>query len=225
MRLLLIEGVPGSGKTTTAKEVCRLLRSTGIGANWYPEEIAEHPVHPHSITRLRDESGFAESCLNQWRTFVGHAQHKNSLHIMEGSAFQSTVRFMMENDRDGIDHYFSEFVNVVKPLSPAMVYLRPNDIVKNSRYICKLRGEEWATKVANYETGTPFSRKRNLSGIEGMHQFWKEYARLCDALLPLWTLPSRTIQFESGHWQHHIPEVCSFLESLKVMPIAHEGKV
>ena len=225
MQLLLIEGVPGSGKTTAAKEACRLLNSIGIRANWYLEEAAEHPIHPRSITKHRDAPDFAESCLKQWGLFVGHAQQGEELHIMEGSAYQSTVRFMMENDMDGIDHYFSEFVNVVKPLSPAMIYLRPNDIVKNSRYICKLRGEDWAAKVSNYETNTPLSNRRNLSGIEGMHDFWKEYASLCDSLLPLWTLPSRTIKFEPGHWQHHIPEVWRFLEALNVIPMAEESKV
>jgi hypothetical protein len=219
MQLLLLEGVPGSGKTTTAKETCKLLSSIGIRANWYLEEAAEHPIHPRSITKLRDDPGFMESCFKQWGLFVDPVQQEEGLHIMEGSAFQSTVRFMMENDMDGIDHYFSEFVNVVKPLSPAMVYLRPNDIVKNSRYICKLRGENWATKVANYETHTPFSNRRNLSGIDGMHSFWKEYASLCDSWLPLWTLPSRTIKFEPGDWQHHIPEVWRLLAELDVIPM------
>ena len=225
MQLLLIEGVPGSGKTTTAKEVCRLLSSIGFRANWYREEAAEHPIHPRSLTKLRDGPDFAKRCLKQWDLFVGQVQQGEELHIMEGSAFQSTVRFMMENNMDGIERYFSEFVNVVKPLSPAMVYLRPNDIVKNSRYICKFRGEDWATKVSKYETHTPFSIRHNLSGIEGMHEFWKEYANLCDSLLPLWTLPSHTIKFEPGDWQHHISEVWGFLEALDVIHTQGVGKI
>ena len=225
MKLLLIEGVPGSGKTTTAREVCQLLGSIGIKANWYWEEAADHPVHPRSLTRRRDDPDFADNCLKQWNLFAGQALQGDELHIMEGSAFQSTVRFMMENEMDGIEHYFSEFVSVVKPLSPALVYLRPNDIVKNSRYICKRRGEDWVTKVSEYETHTPFSIRRNLSGVEGMHAFWEEYAGLCDSLLPLWTLPSHTIGFDPGGWQHHLSEVWKFLKAHDVIPMAQELKV
>lgn len=225
MRLILIEGVPGSGKTTTAKVICRLLESKGIEAYWHLEEAAEHPIHPNSLTRECDAPEFADKCLKRWRSFAEQAQKNETLHIMEGSAYQSTVRFMMENDKGGIEDYFSEFVEVVKPLSPALIYLRPNDVVQNSRYISRVRGEEWATKVSIYETSTPFSTRHKLLGLEGMHVFWKEYAKLCDSLLPLWTLPKHTIKFEPGDWQSHVSEVWRFLETLGVLPAAQESKV
>jgi adenylate kinase family enzyme len=81
MQLLLIEGVPGSGKTTTAKETCRHLSSIGIRANWYLEESVKHPVHPRSITKLRDAPDFMESCLKQWGLFVDQMQLERGISI------------------------------------------------------------------------------------------------------------------------------------------------
>lgn len=217
MRLLLIEGLPGSGKTTTAKSLCRLLGSEGIEASWYLEEAAEHPIHPRSVTKLCDVSNFAAICLERWQTFVEQAQNSERLHIMEGSAFQSTVRFMMENDSGAVHEYFSEFSELVEPLYPALIYLRPNDAAGNSRYISKIRGEEWATKVSKYETSTPFSIRNNLLGLEGMHEFWARYAILCDSLLQLWKLPKKTIAFEPGDWKRQGSEIWTFLEELGVV--------
>ena len=64
---------------------------------------------------------------------------------------------MMENDISGINEYFSEFVDVLKPLSPVMIYLRPNSVVENSRCISDLRGDDWAAKISRGETKTRYS--------------------------------------------------------------------
>ena len=216
MQLLFIEGVPGAGKTTTARTICELVRNQGIDASWYLEEAAEHPIHPNLITRFSDNPDFAEVCLKRWKIFVERHQKSNRLHIMEGSAFQSSVRYLMENNHPGIEKYFAAFVRQVQPLAPALLYLRPNDVMKNSRFIAKIRGAQWSEKVSRCETSTPFAISNNLAGLEGMHKFWAEYARLCDSLLPLWNPPKLTIRFDCGNWSRHLPLARQFLESLGV---------
>jgi hypothetical protein len=222
MQLLLIEGVPGAGKTTTAKAICELARNQGSDATWYIEEATEHPIHPNSITRLSDDPDFADKCLQRWQSFVERHQKSNRLHIMEGSAFQSTVRFLMENNHADIEKYFAEFVKHVQALAPALIYLRPNDVFQNSRFISEFRGKQWSDKVSRCETNTPFSIAKNLVGLEGMHKFWAEYAILCDSLLPLWTRPKLTIKFDCGDWTHHLPTASQFLESLGVLSESHK---
>lgn len=140
---------------------------------------------------------------------------------MEGSAFQSSVRFLMENNCDGIEKYFAEFVKQVQPLAPALIYLRPNDAFQNSRFISGFRGEKWSNKVSRYEMNTPYAINKNLVGLEGLHNFWDEYAKLCDSLLSLWTLPKLTIKFDCGDWAHHLPAASQFLGSLGVLSESH----
>lgn len=217
VRLLLLEGLPGSGKTTTAEIVCRRLRSVGIASQWYLEETADHPVHPRSVTSARRGPEFSAICLKHWQLFVEKRRDDETLHILEGSAFQSTVRFMMEEDSGGIDEYFSRFQALVEPLAPAFVYFRPDDAVTNSRYISRTRGEVWTETVTSGETRTPYSVRHDLSGVEGMHVFWARYAELCEALLQTWDRPKKLISFTSGCYARHVTNIWTFLQHLGVV--------
>ena len=211
MRLLLIEGPPGSGKTTTAEELCRCLTEAGVDANWYLEEAVDHPVHPELIVEGRNNSEFPALCLEQWRRFVEGVQEQDLLHIMEGSAFQMTVRFMMHNNHSNMTEYFVKFSEIVTSLEPGFIYLRPNDAQQNSRFITKLRGEHWAEKVSKGETSTPFAIRNGLLGLEGMHKFWQNYAELCDSLFELWKLPKKQILFEHSDYSNHVEESMGFV--------------
>jgi adenylate kinase family enzyme len=43
-RLVLFEGIPGSGKSTTGQFIARRLAVLGISARWWHEEEAAHSV-------------------------------------------------------------------------------------------------------------------------------------------------------------------------------------
>ena len=215
MKLLLIEGPPGSGKTTTAELICLRLRSLGLDVRWYLEEAADHPVHPRSVVRVRRDPRFGLICLNQWHRFVKEVGSEETVHVMEGSAFQSTVRFMIEECQGGVAEYFSRFELIVESLSPALVYLRPDDAISNSRYICGVRGEGWTETVSCH--GSPFSTKHNLSGVEGMHIFWEKYSERCDALFETWTQTKTQVSFAPGEYEHHVPNLWEFLKQLGVV--------
>ena len=94
MKIILIEGVPGVGKSTMAEGLCALAKSRGIDAQWYLEEMHDHPAHPISLRRERAHPNFACACLQQWQDFVERVSQNRTLHNLEGSAFQSNVRFI-----------------------------------------------------------------------------------------------------------------------------------
>lgn len=214
MQLLFIEGIPGSGKTTLAEYVYDVLSNSDIESAWYLEESKQHPVHSRAVRDFSDSPLYPKLCLESWEQFIDREKNTNTVHVMEGSAFQSTIRFMMEHEIDGIPEYFEQFMKLVEPLSPAFLYLRPNDAIELSRLISKLRGDDWATKVSRYETNISYSINHNLKGLEGMHIFWSKYAELCDALISKWKGPKKIIKFEPGKWDTHKMESQSFIRSL-----------
>lgn len=212
MAIWLLEGLPGSGKSTMAAMLCALAGEAGMRAAWYREECADHPVHPPSLTtRRRDGHSFIDACLNAWSRFTAASQGENIVHILEGSAFQSTVRFMMEERLGGIEDYFLQFEEIVSQSSPRLVYLRPLDPLKHSRSIAIARGTGWTEKVSGYLERTPYSISRGFAGIEGMHGFWAEYVTLCDRLVARPNIPTRTIRIVPEEWERHTSEAAEFL--------------
>ncbi|RJF96091.1 hypothetical protein [Noviherbaspirillum saxi] len=208
----LIEGLPGAGKSTMAEYLCVLARQSGYGATWFLEEAVDHPVHPASLKIHRNGcENFIEECLRSWSRFVDRCVSDDTIHILEGSAFQSTVRFMMEIGLPAIGDYFSRFEEIVAPLNPRMVYLRPQDARQHSQYVSQLRGEGWTNQVSGYLENTWYSKCEGLKGIGGMHGFWADYAELCDALVLRMKMPVLTIEFIPGDWERHRSVTARFL--------------
>jgi adenylate kinase family enzyme len=211
MQIVLIEGVPGSGKSAMAQGLCSKAASLGIDAQWYLEESPSHPARMKGANAAVFQGSFAEECLAIWARFVDQCKGQKTIHIVEGIAFQSTVRFMMEMQENGIAQYYRRFEDIVTCLNPRMVYLRPRDVAMHSRKICKLRGEDWSNKVSSYLERTNYSNFHGLKGANGMHQFWASYAELCDGLLLKTRIPMKIVDCVSGEWNRHMAEASMFL--------------
>lgn len=208
MRILFIEGLPGAGKSTMAEKLCEFAMRSGSDAMWYREEAHDHPVHPKPWGALKHRDDFADVCLQAWSAFVVRCQGDDALHILEGSAFQSTVRFMMENQRcqANIEDYFRRFEDILRPLGPRMIYLRSRDAIRHSMHVSALRGDNWTMRVSSYLEQTRYALHHRLRGVDGMHRFWADYARLCDGLVAKTCIPTCTIDFNPGDWERHMHE-------------------
>jgi hypothetical protein len=211
MTLWFVEGLPGTGKTTMAEQLCAIAQKSGRAAAWYLEESIDHPVHGQSLKLERKNGGgFVTACLDSWHRFAERAANDAVIHILEGSAFQSTVRFMMEEELSGIEEYYTRFEEIVSPLAARVIYLRPKDAIQHSLLTSLLRGEVWTGKVSNYLEKTAYSKSRGLVGTSGMHRFWADYAVLCDRIIRRSALPVKTINVEPGEWERHSAEAVDF---------------
>jgi hypothetical protein len=213
MPLWLLEGLPGSGKSTMADRLCVLARKSGYDAIWYLEESGDHPVHSKSLKETRRDAGlFIETCLEAWLRFTKKCQTDGTVHILEGSAFQSTVRFMMEDRLVAIDDYYRRYEEIIAPLNPRMIYFRSQTPLQHSRATSDFRGNVWTEKVSNYLENTKYSRHKGLTGLNGMHRFWEDYAALCDKLVSVSKMPVKIIEIVPGDWERHMSEAASFFE-------------
>lgn len=209
MDLLLIEGVPGSGKSTLAEKLCRKAQLNGISASWYLEESKDHPVHPHEGVR---SPALSERYLQAWENFISTNRSLDHLFIIEGSLFQSTVRFILqENGEALIPSYFSACQSLFAGVSVKLIYLRPPDIASHMAWTMEHRGAEWSAKVTGYLEKTAFCSNRGWQGAGCMKNFWSYYADLCDALVVKTTIPSHTIYCASGCFEHPLSEALDYV--------------
>ncbi len=118
----------------------------------------------------------------------------------------------MQTDQPGISEYYRQFSEIVAALQPGFIYLRPTSARENSRFVANLRGRHRADKVSSGETSTPFATRNGLQGIDGMHEFWEMYAKLCDSVFDQWKHPKKQIRFKHGNYTRHFDEAMSFVE-------------
>jgi hypothetical protein len=215
VRALFVEGLPGTGKTTAARWIHARLEGRGVAARWWREECADHPATPRTLRRTAATPGFAARCLAHWRRFASESRNAGALPILEGSAFQSTIRFMLEQEvpRDEILAYLRDFERMLAPLAPRLVYLAaPDPRAFLTDFVYPTRGPEWVAKVSAHLAATPCCRARGWSGPDGMLRFWLLYHDLCEAALAQLGFPLLRLATGPGHWARAEAELGRWVE-------------
>lgn len=174
------EGLPGSGKTTASGQFCKLLKSNGIDASWWPELAPDHPIIPAEGRALSCRHDYPQICLDAWLTFL---KSSNSTAVLDGYALQSTVRFLYANciAKTQIEDYFNKWQELAPETTLVYFYVEnPDD---HYDVVLAERGNEWSRKLYAYVERTPIGVANGYQARAGFVEFWSNYQQLCLELL------------------------------------------
>ncbi len=187
-RLILVDGIIGVGKSTTAQWLCRLLSAHGVSAEWHHEQDMEHPVFEdhalESAARMspRDCLAFHRSALEQWHRVAVATGPGRPVVILESSFLQAPIASMhlAGCSHDGIVEHVSETARVLHGVHPLLVFLRPRDVAAGVRRICERRGPEFAAYLLDTIRATPYGEQRAPVESGQVTTFIEELAELCE---------------------------------------------
>lgn len=193
-RVVLIEGLPGSGKTSLAEWLCGRIEARGIRAAWVPELQPDHPVIDRPTLRTARSPGFAERCIERWEAFSKSVQARPfpDLFIIEGCLFQSAVRFMVEYQRpsEEIQAYLPAVECRLAPLGACLVYLVQTDATAYLHgEIFRRKGEQIVSRIAAYFATPPFAVARSVTAHAALVSLYAAYRQVCDRLVARSGLP------------------------------------
>jgi hypothetical protein len=193
-RVLLIEGLPGTGKTSLAEWLCKRLADGGRDAAWAREEAPDHPVIDRATRRTAAEPGYADRCIARWQAFARRLAEEPSpeVFVLEGCLFQSTVRFLIEHEHPAGDtaRYLVAVESALSPLAPRLVYLtQPDPEAWLRDALADRKGEATVAKIAAHSATTPFAVRRGLEGRDALVGLYTTYRVACDALVARTTWP------------------------------------
>ena len=151
LRLIFVEGIMGSGKSTTARWLARLFQRAGIPARPIPE-ARPHPTNvfrslPHWRQPWRDlaaEELMARSLAN-WQAFVATARVAPHIFIFDGQLFHGdfTCLFLMGSPAPVLQEYVQTVLQLTQPLQPLIIYCYQVDVASALDRIGAQRGQGW----------------------------------------------------------------------------------
>jgi hypothetical protein len=182
MKLILVEGLPGSGKSTTAHLLTRQLRLQGYDARWYYEQQTPHPL-PYRAAQGVSE--FVQASLHDWRRLARQASEEEGITVLESSFFQHALLELLAHDVDArtLDAYLGARQELLERLEPKLIFLHREDVAAAANEVCRARGESWQEHFVRVATHNPYSRRHDLTGLAGATEFMRRYQDLCGRVL------------------------------------------
>lgn len=205
-RLLLIEGIPGAGKSTAARTLCE----HGLAAGWTDELARPHPLT--APARPGEPGERAERWVGRCERLSAVAV--GGLHVLDAAFLQGLVRFPWS---EGVDTPECEALarRLLAALAPArvgLVWLAPNDPEAYLRgFVLPHRGAEWERRLARYAASTELGRRHGWRGRDGLVAFWLAYHRACEALLERLPVPVLRVPIGPDRRRDVAPAVAAWL--------------
>lgn len=166
--LIIVEGLPGSGKSTTAAIIADELVKKGKKVLCVDEGVRDHPAD-YADYDFPDFETERIKILEKWRSFVETAD-RDTVHVfncvfLQNPMCETMMRFGMENAAS--QRYISEIAEIIRPLHPYIVYIDRPDVKGTVDRVLEARGRDWLEAVISYHTSQGYGKQHHLSGYEG----------------------------------------------------------
>ena len=132
------------------------------------EGAEEHPAD-YAAYDFPDFETEREKILEKWRAFTERAD-KDTVYVfncvlLQNPMCETMMRFGMEAAAS--QTYISEIAEVIRPLSPVVVYINPPSARGAVDRVLAERGGGWLDTVIDYHTSQGYGKQNGLSGYEG----------------------------------------------------------
>jgi hypothetical protein len=206
----MIDGLPGSGKTTMATRLGSRLEQCGVPVKVYEELCNDHPLRIYdpiySDFTLQDQSSeFRSRSLELFRQFVERSAQESTVNIFDSWLFQDVIGFAFNLRMDYSDStdFALNLAEIISPLEPVIIYIAQADVEQNWRRICGIRGPEWTAGRCGILQDQDYVR----AGV-----LWSANQAFCLALLQKSGLRNLVITNADYDFESHQARVLEFLQ-------------
>lgn len=122
-KLIIVCGMSGVGKSTTAQNISHQYTQNGIKHEWYHEEMKDHPIRwanggEFTVGDLNTEEGMKlniEDTYFRWEKLIKEMQIKGGIYVMEGCLYQNIIRYFIPGayPTEKIIEYYDKLMKIL----------------------------------------------------------------------------------------------------------------
>jgi hypothetical protein len=210
-RILFIDGLPGSGKSTAAEALGHHLSNSRV----FLESAPHHPLLVATpdqmgaafadIHAIHSWSSFAAAALGKLDSFLKTAE-RDVLYVFESHPIQSTVRvlFQLDAPQTAIWQFWSDLQDRLAFARPRLIFFHDDHPLQAVKDITRKRGPAWESYLIEALEQSPWMRVRALSGAEGAYEMLAKYAELIDRLAGSWRFPMLALSGRPENYEERL---------------------
>jgi hypothetical protein len=198
--LILVEGLPGCGKSTTAQFLALRLQRAGRRARWHYEEESPHPVvAPYTGSTWQ---GYFEDRFARWARFAAQVRASDEVRILESTLLQTPILTTLQGNvpSDVISMFLRRLQEMLVPLEPWLVYLYHPRPEEAWRSIAARRGSGWENHHTVRLQHSPFAAARDKIGVALKLTYWREHGDLVERTVAASPLRTTVLDVTDGDW-------------------------
>jgi hypothetical protein len=208
-KLILVEGLPGSGKSTTAESISSRLTEMGVIHRCYFENPDKNPMK----FLLPSTPTFREDLVGQWLKFTEDMKDCKDLVVLESVYWQWTTWFMIawnfaHDDVIGINSLLND---IIAPLAPLLVYFSQTDVESHITWTHNLRGEDWSNLMIQRDLQFPYHQSRGHKDLEGLVKCFIEVQSHYDELFDLMQFQKLKVHDPQKDWPGANQRIAEFI--------------
>jgi hypothetical protein len=208
-KLIIVAGMSGVGKSTSAQNISYQLTKNAIPHEWYHEEMKDHPIRwaeggEFTAGDRNTEEGMELNILDtfsRWEALIEKMITKGGVFVMEGCLYQNIIRYFIPGGypREKIFEYYQHLLKILEPANPHIIHLYRPDVKISFRKAFEVRGKNWEKIITESQENYDFTDEI-------------AYQTLAREVFAGYPGKKLSIDTSEDQWTDYLQQMCDFLD-------------